>query len=79
MTKRRAARGMGSAMRSSRSELLQPIQMPILIDQLTASDGHHFVNAVRELVTTVLDMDHGVPMGPVAPVDVCDTRHIRFR
>jgi hypothetical protein len=54
---------------------VEALQMQALVDEATPVDGDHLVDAVRELVAAVVDVDRRIPMREVAAVHVGDARH----
>jgi hypothetical protein len=44
--------------------------MRLLVHRPATDDRHDFVDAVGELIAAVLDVNAGIAMGDVAPVDI---------
>ncbi|MCY1227528.1 hypothetical protein D9M72_397990 [compost metagenome] len=54
---------------------VEAIEMPAEIDDVTMAYLTNFVDAVRKLITAILDMDAGVGMRHVGTVDIGNSRH----
>jgi len=46
------------------------------IDQSSFVNGDDFVHTIGKLVAAILDMDGGLAMGDITPVDICDAGHL---
>jgi hypothetical protein len=53
--------------------------MARLVDDTTLPDLADLVDSVGELITPILDMDHGVIATDVATVDIGDAQQLRLR
>ena len=54
---------------------LQPVEMPILIDEATGMEMYHLVDAVTELIAAVLDIHLCEALIDIAAVDIGNARH----
>ena len=62
-------------MRSSSKRTVEPRHVPALVDHPASPHLADLVDAVGELIPTVLDGDLGIGSRQVAAVDVGDARH----
>ena len=67
-----AAVDIGTEMRSSPSERVEPRHVPALVDQPASPHLADFVDAVGKLISAILDATLAASRGNVAAVDVCD-------
>src|SRR5690606_34372054 len=55
--------------------VFEPVEMRILVDHLAAVYGNDLVNAVGELITSVLDVNGGVGVMNVTAIDISESGH----
>src|SRR5690606_38595989 len=58
-----------------RHRTLQPVEMWPKAEKISALNGAYLIDAIRELIAAVLDMNRCETMGDVASVDIGDARH----
>src|SRR3546814_7018365 len=54
---------------------LQTIEMGVFVDHPPAGDRHDLVDAVRKLISAILDMDGRLAVWDVTSVDIGEARH----